>query len=203
MSIALNVIGSKMGKKEKPAMTNNPFDPGQFRLDNLTDPDVSAVPLLTSIPVRKPDRQQFVRVHPGDNYHYDTAILEYERESYLVAANMLGALQDEYRPVRLVLAMARGGMVPFLWPLKLPSSDGRTNTWNDSARMAAEAAKTAWVRVLPNHNLSLYETRTAEGIADDPVWPDEPIENILEIAFRGRTIMDEDHPIVAKLRGLQ
>lgn len=179
------------------------FDPSLFRLNDQIDPAFVATPMLTTIPVEKPGRQQFIRVHPGEEHFYQTAILEYEEEKYLVAGNMLSVLQDEYRPVRLVLAMARGGTTPFLWPLKLPRADGQANTWNDSALMAAETAKDHWVRVMSDRTQGMYVTRKAEGITEEPNWPEESFEALLGIAFRGRTIMDEDHPVVAKLRGLQ
>lgn len=179
------------------------FDPSQFRLDTLTDPALAATPMLTTIPVKKPDRQQFIRAHPGEEFRYDTAILEYEEEKYLVAGNMLAELEDEYRPVRLVLAIARGGTTPFLWPLKLPQSDGQANTWNDSALMAAQTAKEHWVRVMTDRAQGMYLTRKAEFITEEPTWPEEPMEALLEIAFQGRMILNIEHPVVKRLRGSQ
>ena len=43
--------------------------------------------LLTTVPVRKPNRQDFVRVHPDSSYVLDTMLLNLkeERETYLVS----------------------------------------------------------------------------------------------------------------------
>jgi predicted DNA-binding transcriptional regulator AlpA len=52
-------------------MTNqtgpNPFDPAALRLDQSYADTVGVKKLLTTVPVRKPNRQDFVRVHadPG------------------------------------------------------------------------------------------------------------------------------------------
>ena len=184
-------------------MTQNGFDASQFRLETLVDPALTTETLLTSVPVQKPSKQQFIRVHPGVDFHRDVALLELEqdREHYLVAGSMLGHLEGEYRPVRLVVAMARHGVTPFLWPLKLPSADGLSNLWNDSALLAAEAAKSAWVRVVSDQTQGMYRTLTAKGDWDEPDWPEAPMDDLLEKAFRGRMIVDVDHPVVCKLWG--
>lgn len=179
----------------------NTFDPSQFKLDTLVDPTLVTETLLTNIPVQKPNRQQFIRTHPDPAYTYDAAVLPYEGETYLVAGSMLAALEGEYRAVRLHLAVARGGVVPFLWPLNLPRGDGRPNMWNESAMMAARKAQDAWVRVMSDMDQGMYITREAKGIDDEPQWPDQPMDELLGIAFEGKQIMEVEHPVVRKLMG--
>jgi hypothetical protein len=36
----------------------------------------------------------------------------------------------------------------------------------------------------------------------DPVWPDKPLPEIMQIAFRDRVVDSENHPVVRRLRGL-
>lgn len=184
-------------------MTQITFDASQFRLDTLVEPNLVTETLLTSIPVHKPSKQQFVRVNPDPAYYYDTALLEteHDREHYLVAGNMLPHLDGEYRRVRICVAMSRGTDVPFLWPLKLPLADGRSNLWNESALVAAETAKVSWVRVVSDQQQGMYHTRRAKGVFDEPIWPDMPMEELLDKAFRGKMIASEDHPVVKKLLG--
>ena len=46
----------------------DPFNPAALRLvDNLND-GIQCKRLLTVVPVRKPGPQDFVRVHPGEEY---------------------------------------------------------------------------------------------------------------------------------------
>lgn len=184
-------------------MTHKPFDATLFKVDTLIDHNLTAETLITSVPVHKPTKQQFIRVHPGVDYHYDTALLEDEqdRELYLVANKMLPYLEGEYRLVRLCMAIPRNGSSPFLWPLKLPSADGRSNLWNESALLAASEAKKAWVRVIADQQQSMYRTMVAKGKWEEPDWPDVTMTDLLEKAFDGKVITDETHPIVAKLRG--
>ena len=43
----------------------DPFDPASLRLDQSFAETVGVKKLLTTVPVRKPNRQEFVRVHPN------------------------------------------------------------------------------------------------------------------------------------------
>jgi hypothetical protein len=63
----------------------DPFDPAALRLDQ-SFAGAGVKKLLTTVPVRKPGRQDFVRVHPGEDYRLTTAIVELkeEREFYLI-----------------------------------------------------------------------------------------------------------------------
>jgi hypothetical protein len=58
-----------------------------------------------------------------------------------------------------------------------------------------------WVKRVWNRNLSAYEIFEASGYTDDPKWPDEPFEKLLEIAFKGKLIDRADHPVILRLRG--
>jgi hypothetical protein len=160
--------------------------------------------LLTTVPVRKPNRQDFVRVHPDPVFRLTpAAIIEVkeDREVYLVTPNMAQALPGEFSAVTLYLAINRQG-VPFLWPVKLPNPDGKHNVWHRSAAEAAEQAMNKWVRVTSSMSLGAYEIFEASGGLPDPVWPDHPFEDYLKIAFRDRIVDRPDHTLVQRLRGV-
>jgi hypothetical protein len=177
-------------------------DLSALRLDD-TNLTVGVSEVLAHVPVRKPNRHEFVRVHPDPDYALPTTVLtdRVERESYLVAPAMWGLLADEARPMLLVPAITRQGAI-IIWPLRLPGEDGRYDTWAETAHAAAELAKEQWVRLQPNMALGAYRTYRAEGQLSDPDWPDRPFGEILEIAFRDRVIKSDDHPVVRRLRGL-
>ena len=90
----------------------------------------------------------------------------------------------------------------FLWPVRLPSADGKEMVWHSSAREAAAEAVTNWTRVTANMALGAYEVAIAETITTEPQWPDSSFQDLLRIAFKGRLITDLDHPVVKRLRGL-
>ena len=63
------------------------FDLESLRVSQDFVKDSGVKKLLTTVPVRKPNRQDFVRVHHDSSYVLDTMLLNLkeERETYLVA----------------------------------------------------------------------------------------------------------------------
>ena len=157
---------------------------------------------LLQIPVRKPGRQDWFRVHRDESYRLDTAVIELkdEREIYLVAPHMRDAVLGETKFVRLLLAMTRQGVV-FLIPVGMPDLDGRTNTWHQSIMQTCELAMRTWVRCSANMSLGGYDTFEAGGNIPEPDWPDKPLTELLRIAFRDRLIDTESHPVIRQLFG--
>src|SRR5262245_14515893 len=53
--------------------------------------------LIKTVPVRKPSKEWFVRVHPNSDYRLSTAVLELkeDRETYLVAPTLWPELSTE------------------------------------------------------------------------------------------------------------
>ena len=159
--------------------------------------------VLTTLPVRKPGRQEFVRVHPDEAYRLETGLLELkeDREFYLLHPAVRPELADEMVPVRLHLAVARSGAV-FLWPVRLPGPDGRRNAWHDSAEKAALLATKQWVRLSANMAAGGYDTFTASAALAEPEWPELTMAELLKLAFADRYVTSLDHPVVRRLRGL-
>ncbi len=62
-------------------------------------------------------------------------------------------------------------------------------------------AKEHWVRVQSNMSLGAYDIFQAGGNIPGPEWPEVTMEEILQIAFRGRYIDSLDHPAIRRLRG--
>ena len=158
--------------------------------------------VLTRIQVRKPNRQDFIRVNPDEQYQITTGIVEEkeEREIYLVDPSMLDELNGEWMPVRIVTTINRQGVLR-LWPLKLPGEDGRSNPWHESALEAASIAETKWVRLAANMSLGAYDVFQATGELPEPEWPDLSFEEMIGIAFKNYYIEDSDHSLVKRLRG--
>src|SRR5262249_37286236 len=104
----------------------DPFDPANLRLSQSFVETGGVKKLLTTVPVRKPNPQDFVRAHPGPEYRDDFPIIELkdEREEYIVTAGLVPELTGELVTKTLFTAINRQGTV-FLWPVRLPSSDGR------------------------------------------------------------------------------
>jgi hypothetical protein len=180
----------------------NPFDPAHLRLSQNFAETVGVKKALITIPVRKPNKQEFVRVHPSDGYRLETAVLELkeERETYLVAPELWSELPNELTPKVLFTTMNRQGVLS-LWPVRMPGEDGRLDEWNASALEAAEMARNHWVRVVANMSLGAYEVYEATGDLPAPDWPEMEFSEILKVAFKGHYITEIDHPVIRRLRG--
>ena len=182
--------------------TNNPFDPSHLRLSQNFAETLGVKKAIITVPVRKPSRQDFVRVHPSDGYRLETAVLELkeERETYLVDPVLWPVLPGELTPKVLFTTVNRQGVLT-LWPVRLPGDDGRLDDWNASALEAAEMARKGWVRVTANMSLGAYEVYEATGDLPDPDWPDMSFAEILKVAFKGHYVTEVDHPVIRRLRG--
>ncbi len=179
----------------------DPFDPARLRLTEATQIGVQKV--QTVISCGKPNRQQFVRVHSSEEYRMQTALFtdEVNRESYLVAPELWDTLAGEILPTFLFAAITKTTNNTFLWPARVPDTDGRRNNWHLSALRAAELAMTKWVRMQSNMADGKYDVFEATGNIPDPEWPEMTFAEMLKICFEDRYIETTDHPILKQLRG--
>jgi hypothetical protein len=189
-------------KPDRRLIEADPFDPAALRLDQSFIEGASVKKLLTTVPVRRPNPQDFVRTHPDPEYRLTTALIELrdDREVYLVPPTMARELGGEFAPCCLFTTINRQGVV-HLWPVKLPSQDGRQFEWHRSAAEAAELARARWIRIKANMSLGAYEIFEAAGNIPDPEWPDLSFADLLRIAFRDRLVDRDDHPVIKRLRG--
>ena len=158
--------------------------------------------VLTTVPVGKPSKDRFFRTHPSPSWVFPTWILENQvaGETYLVSTEVASVLGNLARPVELYAAIDRQNN-PFLIPIPLPGPNGVRNPWHESLAQAVERAKVVWLRISANKDLGGYDIYEATAKLPDPVWPDITMDELLEIAFRGRIIQNVDHPIVQERLG--
>ncbi len=158
--------------------------------------------LLTQVPVGKPKKPQFFRVHEAADMTFATMLLEQKeaRESYVVMPEVAQELSELVRPVQLHTAIDRQNNI-FLIPVPLPGEDGTRNPWHESLAQAVEHAKQKWLRITANMHLGGYDVYEAEGTLLEPEWPEHTIDELVEVAFRGKIITSLDHPIVQSLLG--
>jgi hypothetical protein len=187
----------------EPQPAADPFDPSAIRLDpNTAAGAIGVKRKILTIKVGKPDKQEFVRVHPDATYRVDTAVVEdkVNRESYLVAPTLWKELPDFIQLVRLCLAVNRHG-TPFLWQAKLPDPNGRPMDWHTSMLEAQELAIKSWVRVQADMSAGSYAVFEATGNLPEPEWPDLALSELLRLAFKTRFIDTMNHPFLQELFG--
>jgi hypothetical protein len=155
-------------------------------------------PLLT-VPVRKPPKTAFFRVHPEHHIDLFAVELKEERETYFIRGRALADMLSEFvEPVRLRLIVTRQGDA-MLWPIKLPREDKRRDEWRRSAAEIAGLAERKWLRVSSNMGLGCYEAFETVADLGDPRWPEESWSTILKVALRDLVIDGEDHAVVRQL----
>jgi hypothetical protein len=185
------------------APATDPFDPAALRLSH-DFATLGVKKVLVTVPVRKPDKAWFCRVHPSDEYALQTAVVELkeDRETYLVAPPLWKTLAGEptFSPRALFTAVNRQDVL-FIWPIRLPGSDGKIDAWSQSALEAAQMARKHWVRVAANMALGAYDVSQASAELAEPEWPEKSFHELLRIAFKDGLIDSLDHPVLRKLRG--
>jgi hypothetical protein len=199
---------------ETPADSNGaaaptPFNVAALRLPPSFAETAGVKKMITTVPVRKPNRQEWVRVHPGEDYRGDFATIHLKQDSeyYLVVPAMIESLRNELTLITIYTAINKAGVV-FLWPAPRPSSEGRGSgdTWHRSAHEAAAAAMKRLTRVTSNRDLGAYEIAFSDNPMpdNDPIWPDLSFDELLRIGFEkvGRYVKDFEHPVIKMLRGL-
>jgi hypothetical protein len=177
------------------------FDPESLRVPQDFDEQADVETIHGTLAVRKPGKQEFIRVRSGEAWKLRIAVIEdsEDRELWVVVPGLAKTVSEDIATVQLHLAVNLNG-VPFLWPLKL-SRDGKNNPWNLSAMVAAETAITRWVRVRSNLTTGQYNIVAAKNELAEPKWPEMSFQEILQLAFKERIITNYEHPLLRKLRG--
>ena len=198
----MNIDGIEQTEEIKQNFGSKGFDLSSLCLSQNFGSMVGVKKVITTVPVHKPHKQEFVRIRPEADYQFSTAVIEMkeDRETFLVAPTLWNELPGEIVPKIFLTGMTRQGVL-FLWPIRLPNEDGRHDNWNRSALEAAELAKKKWVKVVSNMSLGGYEVYEATGELPDPEWPDLSFEEIMDIAFKDRFIAGMDHPVIRRLNG--
>jgi hypothetical protein len=195
-------------EKPKPDIYD-PFAPENLKLPQDVLDQAVADPLLTVIEVKKPGKQQFVRIHPSEEYRHVAALITDELDGgtrYLIDTAFLPRLQKldiPYDLEQLFLYVTRQGELGF-WPIKLRKNN-KKNTWLESATGAADKGMTTWVCIVSKSRENRYQAYEAKGEFLDPDWrkltQGKTVYELLRIAFEDRLISDESHPLIQRLLG--
>lgn len=183
--------------------TTKDFDLDALRLKQDFNETLGVKKMLTHVPVRKPNKTAFIRVHPGEDYRLDVGIVELKetQETYLVLPAMMQepGVYELVQPARIVTYITRQG-TPALWPLKL-ERDGKLNPWHESALEAARMAENQWVSVRADMQLGAYQIYVATAELPEPEWPEQTFSELVRIGFKGMIVDRPDHPLIQQLTG--
>lgn len=174
----------------------------ELRRSQQFDDLIGVKKLILTVPIRRPNSQHFIQVHPSEDWRVAVSLLEDvdNRELYLVAPEILPAITEELKRMILFTTINRQGDIS-LWPVKIDKDSSKPNRWNQSALDVARLAMTTWIRIKSNMTLGAYEAYPATVELPEPEWPDITFDLVIEKAFKDRKITELDHPLVKKIRG--
>jgi hypothetical protein len=189
----------------EPADTSapDPFDLANLRLDQSFAETAGVKKLLHTVPVGRPNPQDFVRIHPGEEYRDTFALVELkeDREYYILTREIAAQLPGEFFTATLFTCVNRQGVVRIV-PVRLPGPDGKVNPWHRSLMDAVQVAMHRWVRIKADMALGAYDAFAAEAAIPEPVLPEATFQELLRVAFRDGVVDRINHPLIKRLRGL-
>jgi hypothetical protein len=174
------------------------------KLEVTPETPIGATEILSTVVVRRPKNNEFVRVHTDPANTLITTLFEDkdEGEAYLVAPHIRPIMIAGVSVRMLALAVNQMGNA-FIWPVPTDDTQSRRNAWNESAREAYHKAKTDWIKLVGDRGAGHYRLYRAEGQLPNPRWPEgRSFPELLSIAFRNRMVDTEDHPVIRAMRGL-
>ena len=185
-----------------PMQSYGEFSPENLRVLNTMDLGKLVRQELVEIPVRKPKKDEWFRVHL--DYQQQGGILELDSLNKLYWVSKKMQSQVEHDPCftyRLcVLAVSRQG-APFIWPVKTNSKAGGTGDKFVRVPFAAMIlGKEKWTRLYWSQERSEYQIESSE-LLDEPKFPDKPFPELLKLAFKDTVIDTVDHPAILDLKG--
>jgi hypothetical protein len=180
------------------------FDPNTYKVPQSLAAAAGVEKHLVELPVTTPQGSWWVRRHPDEQYCRKAwfIILKDERETYLVSPALWQQLAGEstFKPLALYLSVTMQGKL-FLWSVKVQADDTKEPAkWMRPPLEAVKLAKDKWTRIYWNEDKRQHEITTVNSDVE-PEWPDLPMRDLMELAFKGFTIEKMDHPVIRRLRG--
>jgi hypothetical protein len=187
-----------------PPAQSDPFaDLKKLRISQDFIGEAGVKRVLSTVPVRKPHNQEFIRTRSEPEYRDTFAMIELkeDRQIYLVMPNMRPELLGHYHNYVLYTCMNRQGTL-FLWPARLPDSNGKDMDCWRTAHEAAAFALTQWTNLKWDEGTKSYAYGPAPNPLSEPEWPEHAFNDLLRAAFRDRLIDRPDHEVIRRLHGL-
>lgn len=178
------------------------LDLGKYRIAQNYGETLGSKKLVTQVSVGKPGKGRFFRSSTEEPSSIDVYLYEDKIENtfHLVSPEVANVLGSLVRATTLHLAIDRANN-PFLIPVPLPDANGQRNPWPQSLLGAIEHAREKWVRIDSDKSAGVYQVYEAQGVLEEPKWPDLSLDELVNIAFSGRVINDLEHPKVLAALG--
>jgi hypothetical protein len=212
---ALDSVGNAVGEgKDGSAVAvvkPSSFDLNKFkskRADAIANVDTLQTGLSVSTMSQAKD---FVRLHPNADLYWSpelcfctVPIKGAKRDSlHLIDEDLAMRFLPSGRFLRFRLALATKPHDSFFL-CRIPTRN-LDNKWNQDNIAACEQAKTLWTQATSRgeENIDGYFVQVARDpdAFPEPKWPEQSLNDLLDRAFAGRMIGEEDHPALLRLIG--
>jgi hypothetical protein len=158
-------------------------------------------PRVTSLQVRKPIDQEYIRVKPATEHLFPLFKKKDSNTLYMFVEAVEPYLNPRHiRQYRLVLAKSLRAVTPFIWAMPIPLDD-MGYSWHASALAISQEAETGWVQVVSDMEGSCYVSYPPEHDLEEPEWPTESFDELLWLAFKNHRIDGPEHKVIRELKG--
>jgi hypothetical protein len=201
-------------KMEKERINIKSFNGAASDDENLTEPrwnvedyrieqdfEAATQVSVVNIDVRKPHKQEWFRAHR--TLQFPAAVLELNPSGsvYLVHPSLRERLSHDVYDACIFPCINRSNEI-FLWTVRLPKSDNRTNQFSESALEAISMARETWIRRQWSAEDRSHVVYKSKVLIPDPKWPEDcSIEDLINRGFKRRFIADYEHEVLRRLRG--
>jgi hypothetical protein len=155
----------------------------------------------TNIPIKKPGKGNYFRVHPDPSYRlYDVPVFEEDGgDIYLPELELPDDVLEFVTHMNLFTAVSHRGKL-FVWKFKATDT-----SWLHSNLRVAKRAMEEWIRIKADFETGGYNVFPApEPLhSKKPTFPTMSPEEIFTLAFDGRRITSVEHPVIRGHRGLE
>jgi hypothetical protein len=190
--------------------------PSGFSLDKFKSKHAAAMAgvetLLTALPhYPLAHAKDFTRLHHDEDGHWspelcfvNVPIKGQKKETlHLIAEDLAMQYLPSGRVLHFRLALATKPFdIFFLCHVPTRNTD---NTSNQSNLLACERAKTSWVQATSRKEEGVEAYKVDDARNNDafpePKWPQQSLNELIEVTFAGRMITDENHPALLRLIG--
>jgi len=182
--------------------------PDPFNIDDLVLTQsfaeaVGAEEVINTILIRKPNDQDWFRVHPHASFRKTFGIIEYkaDKEIYFIHPQLMAALGQFAKPAILYTWVdSTPNPLPKLWPVRVPKENETDYPWWVTAREIAATAMENWVQMWSDKPNGIYRFRPAKKLADKKAdFRGLTSARIFELAVNTRLIKTVDHPVAQQL----
>lgn len=179
------------------------LDLGTYRISPTYGGTLGSKKLISHVAVGKPTKGRFFKSSTADESSIDVFVYEDKIDNifYIVSPAVAEVLGSSARAVTLHLAIDRANN-PFFIPVPLPDANGQRNSWPQSLLGAVVHGRGPWVRIDSDKSAGVYQIYEAQGVLEEPKWPDLSLDELVNIAFSGRVISDLNHPKVLAAMGV-